>query len=174
MVRKDKSMAEDEFKDDTPERSDIKIEGNVAVWELKSQGDINGTYIGVFKFKCYLDPMEQIKANREYREMLGLNPLTAPEHESWLAYALTQLKYRVVSAPPFWTSTLDVSGVPGNIPDENILGEVLSAATDAEVKYRNQLKKRKLSALDRAKKAAERLLQDQVSEDKEGEDESES
>ncbi len=166
-------MAEDNTNEDLTNRSDIKIEGNVAVWELKAEGDINGTYMGIFKFKCYLDPLEQIKANREYREMLGLNPLTAPEHESWLAYALTQLKYRVVSAPPFWTSTLDVSGIPGNIPDENILSDVLAAATDAEVKYRNQLKKRKSSALDRAKRAAEKLLKDQTSEDKEGEDESE-
>jgi hypothetical protein len=148
-------MAENE------DRSDIAIENNIATWSINSVGDIQGTYIGTFKFKCYLDPMEQIRANRDYRDMIGPNPLGTPEHESFLAYALTQLKYRIISSPPFWSSTQSVGG---NLPDESIISEVLNASMDSEVKYRNQLKKRKTEALERAKKAAEKMLREQQGE----------
>ena len=66
-------------------RSDIIIESNLGNWEIKVDGDINGTYMGHFKFKCYLTPLQQIAANREFRELLGTNPSVAPEHESFLA-----------------------------------------------------------------------------------------
>jgi hypothetical protein len=157
------------------DREDITIENNVATWNIEATGDIHGLYTGTFKFKCYLDPIEQIRANKEYRDLLGANLYAVPEHESWLAYALTQLKYRVISAPPFWTSTSGVSGVSGNLPDENIITEVLNAATDSEIKYRNILKKRKESALERAKAAAEKMVREQQAEDfSEKKDESQS
>jgi len=143
------------------DRSDITIDNSTATWTINAVGDINGTYVGTFKFKCYLDPMEQIRANRDYREMIGANPLGVPEHESFLAYALTQLKYRVISAPPFWHSTQSVGG---NIPDENIISEVLNAAVDSEVIYRARLKKRREEALEKAKKAAEKMLKEQQGE----------
>jgi hypothetical protein len=156
------------------DRTDIIIENNVATWELRTDGDISGTYQGIFKFKCFLDPMEQIRANREYRELIGPHHLTLPEHESFLAYALTQLKYRVLSAPPFWTSTQSVSGISGNLPDENIISEVLTAAMDSEIRYRGQLKKKKTEALDKARKAAEKMIREQQGEAAEDQDESES
>jgi len=142
------------------ERPDIIIQDNTAIWEMKVDGDIHGTYMGKFRFRCYLTPTQKIAADREYRQMLGDNPTTAPEHESFLAYSLTQLKYRVLEAPPFWSSTQQTSigAVHGDLPDENVLSAVLDAAISAEVKYKAQLKKRKEEALDRAKKAAERLL----------------
>lgn len=151
------------------ERSDISIDGNIATWNINITGDIQGTYVGIFKFKCYLTPIEQIKANRDYREMIGPNPLGAPEHETFLAYALCQLKYRVISAPPFWIS--EQGGIGGNIPDEDVLSAVLSAATDSEVKYRDMLKKRKEEALERARKAAEKHIKEQRGETEEGSDE---
>jgi hypothetical protein len=146
------------------ERSDIKVENGIATWELRSDGLLNGTYFGTFQFKCYLDPISMIKANREYRDLIGPNYISAPEHETFLAYALTQLKYRVIKGPPFWSSTLDVSGFAGNIPDENIISEVLNAALDSELKHRSQLKERKDTALDKAKKAAEAMLAEQRAE----------
>jgi hypothetical protein len=148
--------------DKAEERSDITIENNIATWDINYTGDVHGLYIGTFKFKCYLDPLEQIKANRDYREMIGPNPLGTPEHESFLAYALTQLKYRVITAPPFWSST---QGVGGNLPDEGVISEVLNAATDSELKYRAQLRKRKDEALEKAKKAAEKMLREQQGEE---------
>lgn len=152
------------------ERQDITIDGSVATWEMNLQGAINGTYIGTFKFRCYLTPTQQIAASREMRELLGPQMGMAPEHETFMAYALTQLKHRVVSAPPFWSSTLNTSSMSGDLPDENIISEVLNAATDAEIKYKNQLKKRKEDALEKAKEAAERMLKIRDEEDKDGEE----
>jgi hypothetical protein len=147
------------------ERSDIIIEGNTASWDMKVDGAINGTYTGAFRFRCFLTPTQQIAANREYRELLGPQLTMAPEHETFLAYALTQLKYRILSAPPFWTSTLQTSSVAGDVPDENIISAVLDAAIGAEIKYKKQLNERKLEAIKRAKEAAERMLNDQEESD---------
>lgn len=137
-------------------RSDIIIENNVASWDINLLGDINGTYVGTFKFRCYLTPTQQIAANREYRELIGPHPTFAPEHESFLAYALTQLKYRILSAPPFWNSV--VGGTPGDIPDENVLTAILDAAVSAETKYRGLLKKRTESAINRSKSILEKAM----------------
>ena len=140
------------------ERADLIIEGNTATWEMRLEGDIHGTYVGAFRFKCYLSPLQQIAANREYREILGPNPSFASEHESFLAYALTQLKYRIITAPPFWASQSPAS-LAGDIADENIISAVLDAALGAEIKYKSQLKKKKLDAVARAKAATEKLME---------------
>lgn len=155
MVEKNKEL----------ERSDIIIEGNTALWDIRLDGDINGTYTGSFRFKCFLTPTQRLAASREYRELLGPNPTIALEHEDNLAFALSQLKHRIISAPPFWTSTLQSSNVAGDLPDENIIMAVLDAAVGAELKYKAQLKTRKLEAIEKAKKAAERLLNTQQEED---------
>lgn len=152
------------------ERSDLIIEGNTATWEMRLEGDIHGTYVGVFRFKCYLSPLQQIAANREYREILGPNPSFASEHESFLAYALTQLKYRIVTAPPFWVSQNPAS-LAGDIADENIISAVLDAALGSEIKYKTQLKKKKMDAVARAKDSVEKLMTDDDEED-ESDDES--
>lgn len=133
---------------------DISISGNEATWRLSATGAINGTYIGEFKFRCFLTPIQKISANREMRDLLGDQMTMAPEHEANLAFALTQLKYRVISAPPFWNS----GSTPGDIPDSNVIMSVLDAAIAAEIKYLEQITKRKIDALERAKSAAEQML----------------
>lgn len=152
------------------ERSDIIIEGNTATWDLRLDGLINGTYMGAFRFKCYLSPLEQIAASREYREILGPNPFAAEQHETFLAYALTQLKYRIIASPPFWTSA-NPAKLSGDIPDENIISAVLDASLGAEMKYKSQLKKKKLEAVVRGKASVQKAMTDG---DEEEEDESES
>lgn len=153
------------------ERTDLIIDGVTASWDMRLDGDIQGTYVGAFKFKCYLTPLQQIAANREYRELMGPNPTYASEHESFLAYSLTQLKHRIISAPPFWASQNPAS-FAGDIADENIISAVLDAALSSELKYKSQLKKKRLDALERAQAATEKLME--VEEDgNEDEDESE-
>jgi hypothetical protein len=152
------------------ERADLIIEGNTVTWNMRLEGDIHGTYVGAFRFKCYLSPLQQIASNREYREILGPNPSFASEHESFLAYALTQLKYRIVSAPPFWASQNPAS-ISGDIADENIISAVLDAALGSEIKYKSQLKKKKLEAIARAKAATEKLMKGDDSDVDEDEDE---
>ena len=141
------------------ERTDIIIEGNTATWDMHLDGDINGTYTGTFRFKCFLNPTQKLAASREYRQLLGENPTLALKHEDDLAFCLSQLKYRVISAPPFWTATASLSGYSGDVPDENVISAVLDAAIGAELKYMAQIKKKKTDAIEKAKKAAERMLQ---------------
>lgn len=148
-------MAEENVEE--KERTDIHIEGNVGTWDMSIQGDVQGTYIGTFRFKGFLTPTQQIAANREYRELLGSNPTMVPEHESFLAYALTQLKYRIVSSPPFWSAAKG-GALEGDVPDENVISATLDAALATEIKYRNQLKKKKIEAIERAKAAAEKAM----------------
>lgn len=149
---------------------DIIIEGNTATWDISIEGDIQGTYTGTFRFKCFLTPTQRLAASREYRELLGNNPTLATEHEDNLAFALSQLKYRILSSPPFWTS--QNANMPGDLPDENVIDAVLEAAIGAELKYKKQLKTRKQEAIEKAKKAAEKLLtlQDENADESESEE----
>lgn len=148
------------------ERSDIIIEGHTATWDMRIDGDIHGTYMGAFRFKCYLSPLHQIAADRERRELLGAQPFAAGEHESLLAYALTQLKYRIISSPPFWASANPAS-MSGDIADENVITAVLDAALGAEIKYKAQLKKKKLYAINKAKISIEKAMNEVESEEEE-------
>lgn len=154
----------DEKEEKALARSDIIIEGNTATWDMNLDGDIHGTYRGSFKFRCYIDPMQQMSADRERRELLGVNPFAADEHVSLLAYALPQLKYRIISAPPFWASQ-NPAAYQGNIADDNVIVAVLNTAIDAEIKYKAQLKKKKLDAVERAKAATEKRMTETEDED---------
>lgn len=135
--------------------SEIVIDGTTATWQMKLDGDVNGTYSGTFKFRCTMSPTQRIAAGREMRELLGPQALLATDNESNLAFALTQLKHRVLEAPPFWKTG---GQYDGDILDSNIIMAVLDAAVTAEVKYIKSLKEKKLSAIERAKAAAERAL----------------
>lgn len=139
------------------ERPDIKIDGSIATWELKAEGAIAGTYTGLFKFKCFLTPMERIRAGREYRDILGPHLSLASEQESLTAWSLTQLKYRVLQSPPFWSSQ-NSGDIDGNIADEDIIAKILDAAIGAEIKYKKILEGRRNEAIQRAKLAGEEVM----------------
>ena len=97
----------------------LKPDGT-AIWTLREEGEISGTYSGAFTFKCYLDPLATLAAGRLYRELLGSYGDSASETERFIAFALSQLQKRVIKGPPFW-ATASESGFVGNIPDLNIL-----------------------------------------------------
>lgn len=139
-------------------RNDIAIENNVASWDIAVNGDINGLYSGQFKFKCYLTPIERLAAGRFYREILGSQGMLATKHEDNLAFSISQLKYRVISAPPFWSSAIGLDGTFGDLPDENVLDAILEAAISAEFKFKAQLEEKKKDVVEKAKKAAEKML----------------
>jgi hypothetical protein len=148
---------------------DIHLSGGIATWEFRIEGGISGIYSGSFKFRCYLTPLQKIAAGREQRALLGESRAwveTADyEHEAWLSYALTQLKYRVVSAPPFWTTAGINKSHEGDIPDEEVLEKILDAAVRAELKYKKELKKRKDDALEKANIGAKIVEEQQKKED---------
>lgn len=151
-------------------RPDIRIENNVATWEINAVGDILGLYTGTFRFRCFLTPLMQISAGKEERELMGPNLALANEHERFLAYSLTQLKYRIISAPPFWSSANTFGGLAGDVPDESVINLVLSAAIDAEVKYKAEIKERKEEAVKRARKAAEAITKKELEDREENEE----
>lgn len=159
---------------DAVKRKDIVIEENadVATWHMRIEGEIKGTYVGLFKFKCFLLPFEKIAADREYRELLGPNPTFAGQHESFLAYALTQLKHRVSECPPFW-ETITKNGLAGDLPDENVISAVLDAALTAEIKYRALLKKKKIDYAEKSKQAVEAMMTEGTEAEDDQEDDSE-
>lgn len=139
-------------------RKDIVIDGSTATWELAANGDILGLYSGQFKFKCYLTPTEKLAAGRLYRMLLGDHPTTALNHEDNMSFTLAQLKYRVVSGPPFWNSAIGLDGLVGDIPDEKILDIIFEAAVASELKYLATLQQKKADLIEKAKKSAEKIL----------------
>lgn len=144
------------------ENDDIKIAGDIANWEMRMEGNVSGTYVGLFKFRCFLTPLQTIAAGKEQRELLGTNMALATEHEAFLAYALTQLKQRIIQAPPFWAS--EGKSVNGDLPDENIIEAVLDAAIRSELKYKDEKKKRKEESLARSQKTIDAIHEAQKKE----------
>jgi hypothetical protein len=145
------------------ENTDIVIENSTATWRMENkQGEFGGTYSGTFKFRVFLSPTQQLQAGREYREFLGQYSSLATTLELNLAFALTQLKYRILSAPPFWTSTFQDSGMDGNIKDYNIIYDVLDAATRAQEMFKKSVEKERKELLEESIKSAETLLKKQT------------
>lgn len=128
---------------------------NTASWQMDLIGETtNSTYRGLFVFKCFINPLDTLAAGREYRSLLGENSEEATEQEKFLAYCLSQCKYRIIKYPPFWNTE---SMVNGNIPDLNILTSVFTKAIDAQVQYQEFLKNKKNEALKSATEAAEKI-----------------
>ena len=142
-------------------RPDLKIDGNIATWEINTVGNIMGLYTGTFRFRCFLTPLMQIAAGKEERELIGPNMALANEHERFLCYALTQLKYRILSAPPFWASA-SYGNMQGDLADESVVSTILSAAIDSEAKFKAQIKERKEEAIKRARDAADAITKADV------------
>lgn len=95
------------------------------------------TYRGTFTVKCMLSPLEFIKADRLYRQLVGDNVSSAHPTARSNAFALSQLKFRIVKAPPFWQN----DELAGGHVENNIIAEVMESAITAEEKYREQKQK---------------------------------
>jgi hypothetical protein len=110
-----------------------------ASFSLNVLGNISReTFMGNFQVKCILSPLEFIKADKLYRELLGEDSINAHQKARSNAFALSQLQYRVLRYPPFWENR-EIGG--GHIDDDNVLGEVIELAIQAEEQYRTQKKK---------------------------------
>lgn len=125
-----------ELKDDGTATFSINLIGNMS----------NETYMGNFKVKCLLSPLEEISADRMYRELLGVNSHLASEFVRKQAYALSQLEQRVMESPPFWHNEF-LGG--GHITDNNVIMEVLEKAVESQEKF----KERKVKELKERQKA---------------------
>ena len=152
-------------------RTDLVLENNLCRWDSAYNGDINGLYTGTFVFKCFLTPSEKLAAGRDYRELLGSNAVLALKYEDNLAFVLSQLKYRIVSAPPFWTSSTGLNGFQGDLSDEKVLDVIFEAALSAEFKYLAMLQEKKEKAIKKAKDVAENVAENKLEEESEKEQE---
>jgi hypothetical protein len=128
-----------------------------ASWTFREEGDtLQATYAGTFVFKCYLSPLETLASGRLFRELIGQNSNEASDQERFLAFSLSQLKSRIVKAPPFWKTDSN-SIVDGNIPDLNLISLTLDKAINAELLYKEELKKKKAEAVATVQAAATAL-----------------
>jgi len=93
------------------------------------------SYMGTFRVKCLLSPLEEIAADKRYRDLLGNNSHLAQEHIRQQAFALAQLEQRVLDMPAFWEND-NIAG--GHIKDDNVLLEILDKAIEAQQKYIEQ------------------------------------
>ena len=142
------------------ENVDIVIDGSIATWTMAAvDGDLGGTYKGTFQFRTFLNPIQQLQAGREFRELLGNNPAFASDTESNLAFAISQLKQRIIKSPPFWSSAAQDGGVAGNIGDLNVIALVLDAAIRAEHAFKERITKEREAVLERAIQVGEALAQ---------------
>jgi hypothetical protein len=119
----------------------IVLREDYASYELNSTGDIGGLYVGVFKFRLTLTPLQELTADRDYRKLIGEFASETSSRIINTAYALAHLKQRVIEAPPFWfDGSSDFGGA--SVKDYKILEEVVLASVRAEEMYREMLKKR--------------------------------
>lgn len=112
------------------------------------------TYQGQFKVKCVLSPLEYIQSDATYRELLGkTNPQFATEYVAQLAYALAQLKYRLMDSPSWYKN--EVNGIDGSNVDDKILLHIFEKAIQCEEDYRKGMEERSKQAKERVKKAVD-------------------
>lgn len=142
------------------DNNDIILDGSTATWVLPpTDAQTGGTYTGRFVFRCFLTPTQSLQAGRDYRELLGQYGTMITEAEGSLAFALAQLRQRVLKAPPFWTSPLQDAGYAGNIGDTGIISIVLDFAIRSENLFKEKIKAERDVALEQSIKVAEDLLQ---------------
>lgn len=110
----------------------MEILDNIAEFEFHGKGKVTGqTYHGKFRVKCVLTVLEEIQADKIYRNLLGDNLIYASQEIRELAFALSQLNVRVIEGPYFWKDL----NLGKDFQDKNILFELLNMATEAQVKY---------------------------------------
>jgi hypothetical protein len=124
-----------------------------ALFTINEEGPIQGNYRGVFQLRCYLNPLDSLAAGRQFRTLLGEFGDSAGEQDRYTAFCTSQLAYRVIKGPPWWTA----NNQTGNIPDLNVLSILLDRCLTAEAAYKQHLVKRKEEALEKASKAAQAL-----------------
>lgn len=71
---------------------------------VKTTDRYGDTYEGEFTFKIKLSTADRFRQDQLFRDYIGANPDQANESARALAFMLSQINVRVVSAPIIWTS----------------------------------------------------------------------
>lgn len=110
---------------------------------------------GLVKVKCILSPLEYINSDALYRELLGkINPQLASEYVNQLAYAISQLKYRVIQAPEWFYSDNSLIR-EGSHLDDNVLFYLLDKSVEAEQKFREGIEEKYNKAREDVRKSVD-------------------
>jgi hypothetical protein len=115
------------------------IEGSTAIFDIATQDELTmQTYIGNFKVKCFLSPLEIIRADRIYRELIGpINSVMAGDQAQNMAFAISQLSVRIIDCPDFFKNPNSPDLFGSHMP-EKVLIAVLNDSIDAETQFRGQ------------------------------------
>lgn len=118
---------------------DIKIENTTGIFTISEfDAETNETYIGEFKVKVVLSPMDILSIDRDYRELIGsVSPLMASSDANNVAFALSQLRHRVIGYPMFWKG----SGYDGGHLPKNVLYAILDASLEAQERFKDMRQK---------------------------------
>lgn len=111
----------------------MEIKDDLGTFTIKETGSLSkDSYMGTFTVKCLLSPMEEIAADKRYRDLLGNNSHLATQNVREKAFALAQLEQRVTEMPPFWENDT----IPGgHVRDQNIILLVLDKAIEAQEQF---------------------------------------
>jgi hypothetical protein len=131
-------------------------EDGTVTFRISEIGDRSRTtWSGIFRVKGGLSPFDELLAGKDMRSLLGIEAATATDHEINLAFALSNLKYRIIDAPDFWIAK-SREGYGGADLDNNIIMLVLEMAINAEVETRKRLRKEARQRLDELEKALDK------------------
>jgi hypothetical protein len=115
-------------------------EDGTVTFRISEVGDRSRTTLqGPFRVKGSLSPYDELASGRDMRQLLGAEAVSATDHEVNLAYALSQLRHRIVESPSFWLEASRES-FGGAELDHNIILKVLNMAIEAEVTSRKNLR----------------------------------
>jgi len=154
------------------------IEGTTATFDIAIQDDelTMETYMGNFKVKCFLHPLEIIRADRIYRELIGpINSMMAGDTAQNYAFAISQLSVRLIDYPDFFKNPNAPDLLGSHMPEKVLIG-VLNNSIDAETEFRAQQKKtfentqKRLLAKYKQKKIKKQVSEEETSEDEESDE----
>ncbi len=109
------------------------------IFNSKEPGSVSGEfYEGIFEVRKVLTPSQKAMADVERRNFLG-NPERGAEIDpevSELAFAISQLKVRVIKGPTWWNSS---NGLKSFV-DDNVLVELTNAVLQVELDFKAEIK----------------------------------
>lgn len=145
--------------------SEFRFDGSIAEVDFQGIGEKSNTsFMGVFRFKCVISPIDYLKTDRLYRELLGsINPHLASKDAQNFAFALSQLKFRIVESPDFFKN----KEIDGGHLDKNILIDLINLAVDAEQEFKKlqNEKVKKLQDMLTARIKNKEIVKDEESEE---------
>ncbi len=121
-------------------------------FESTEAGEISGEkYQGTFEVRKVLTPAQKAQADVERRNFLG-NPLAGeavdPETAE-LAFAISQLKVRIVKAPKWYQESNNLK----NFIDNNVLVELVNKVIEIEINFKKSIKEKADKAKEQLTKA---------------------